>query len=159
MRIYPNLIFLGVFFVFLFVPATHAAGGELIQPTRTLKSAENLPGELSVFSEPAGLDVFLNHSKIGKSPILSMKVTPGTYSLKVGDAETQILVMPGKPLRLSLFKGTFIELEAKKKETIHKPETETGGKKPAESAREQQKEYQPQYEPGYWPLKPNGPIK
>jgi hypothetical protein len=158
MRIYPNLLFLSLFCVFLSLPATRAVGGELIPPTRTLKSAEKLPGELSVFSEPSGLDVFLDHLKIGKSPILSMKVTPGTHSLKVGDSKTQIDVMPGKSLRLSLFKGRFITLKAQKKEAVQKPETETAGKKPAESA-QKQKEYQPQYDPGYWPLKPNGPIK
>ena len=158
MRIYPNLIILGVFCVFLSLPATRAGSGELIQPTQTLKSAEKLPGELSVFSEPSGLDVFLNHLKIGKSPILSMKVTPGTYTLKVGEAKTRIDVLPGKSLRLSLFKGTFITLKATEKEAIQKPEAKTAEKKPAEST-PKQKEYQPQYEPGYWPLKPNGPIK
>ena len=157
MRIYSNLLILGVFCMFV-VPATHAVGGELIQPTRALKSSEKLPGELSVFSEPSGLDVFLNHSKIGKSPILSMKVTPGTYSLKVGSSQTRIHVLPGKPLRLSLFKGTFITLKAKEKETIQKPEAKTAGKKPAESAQEQKGNH-PEYDPAYWPMKPNGPIK
>ena len=158
MRIYSNLLFLGVFCIFLSIPATHAVGGELIQPTRALKSSEKLPGELSVFSEPSGLDVFLNHAKIGKSPILSMKVTPGTYSLRVGDSETKIDVMPGKPLKLSLFKGTFITLKTKEKATVQKKKQETAEKKPTKSAREQ-KGYQPEYDPGYWPLNPNGPIK
>ena len=156
MKIFSKLCLMGLFLIFLFVGA--AVGGELIQPTRTLKSAEKLPGELSVFSEPSGLDVFLNHSKIGKSPILSMKVTPGTYSLKVGDSETQIDVMPGKPLRLSLFKGSFIKLKEEKKEAVQKQKQETAEKKPAESAQEQ-KGYQPQYDPAYWPMNPNGPIK
>lgn len=158
MKIYPNLLILGIFFVLFVVPATHAVGGELIQPTRTLKSAEKLPGTLSVFSEPSGLDVFLNHSKIGKTPILSMKVTPGSHSLKVKDTETQIDVIPGKSLRLSLFKGTFIRIQEQEKETIQKPEKETTGKKPAESSREG-RGYRPEYDPAYWPLKPNGPIK
>jgi len=158
MRIYPNLLVLSIFFVFLFIPSTHAVGGDLIQPTRTLKSAEKLPGELSVFSEPSGLDVFLNHLKIGTSPILSMKVTPGTYSLNVGDSKTRIHVLPGKPLMMSLFKGTFIQLKAKEKEKIKKSKTETEGKKPAQVSSEE-KGYQPKYDPAYWPLKPNGPIK
>ena len=158
MRIYSNLLFLGVFFIFLLVPTIHVDGGELIQPTRALKSTEKLPGELSVFSEPSGLDVFLDHSKIGKSPISSMKVTPGTYSLKVGDSETKINVMPGKPLKLSLFKGTFITLKTKEKATVQKKKQETAEKKPTKSAREQ-KGYQPEYDPAYWPMKPNGPIK
>jgi PEGA domain len=158
MRICSNLLIRCIFFVFLFVPAIRAAGGELIQPTRTLKSAEKLPGELSVFSEPSGLDVFLNQSKIGKSPILSLKLTPGTYSLKVGDSKTQIDVMPAKALRLSLFKGTFIKIKEHEKDVIQKPKKETEGKKPVESA-QGKKGYHPEYDPGYWPLKPNGPIK
>jgi PEGA domain len=158
MRIYLNPIILGIICLFLIVPATHVAGGELIQPTRTLKSTEKLPGELSVFSEPSGLDVFLDHSKIGKSPILTMKVTPGTYSLRVGDTETQIDVMPGKPLRLSLFKGTFIKLKEQEKQSIQKPKTEAAEKKSAEPAREK-KGHRPEYDPAYWPMKPNGPIK
>jgi len=158
MRIYAKLNIFCFFFAFLFVAATFAAGGELIQPTRTLKSSEKAPGTLSVFSEPPGLDVFLNQSKIGKTPILSMEVTPGAYSLKVKDVETKIHVIPGKSLRLSLFKGSFIQLSEPKKKTVQKPETETTEKKPAESARKQ-KGYQPQYDPGYWPLKPGGPIK
>jgi len=159
MRILPNLIALGIFFfIVLCVPLPHAVGGELIQPTRALKSAEKLPGELSVFSEPSGLDVFLNHSNIGTSPILSMKVTPGTYILKVGDSKTRIHVMPGKPLRMSLFKGTFIKIKEPEKQPIQKPKTKAAEKKPAEPAREE-KGYQPEYDPAYWPLKPNGPIK
>ena len=158
MKIFPKLLFLCLFPVFLFGTVTFAVGGELIQPTRTLKSAEKLPGELSVFSEPPGLDVFLNQSKIGKTPILFMEVTPGTYSLKVKDAETQIYVIPGKSLRLSLFKDKFVQFKEQQEESIQKPEKETAEKKPAESAREK-KEYQPEYDPGYWPLKPSGPIK
>jgi 1-acyl-sn-glycerol-3-phosphate acyltransferase len=158
MRNVPNLIVLCIFVIVLCVPLPHATGGELIQPTRTLKSAEKVPGELSVFSEPSGLDVFLNHSKIGTSPILSIKVTPGTYSLKVGDSKTQIHVMPGEPLRLSLFKGTFIKIKEKEKERIQKPETEDRGKRSVESTRKE-RSYQPEYDPGYWPLTPNGPIK
>jgi len=158
MRIFPKLLFLGLFPVFLFGVVMFAVSGELIQPTRTLQSSKKMPGKLSVFSEPSGLDVFLNHSKIGKTPILSMKVASGTYRLRVGDSKTQIDVMPGKSLRLSLFKGTFITLKAPKKEAAQKPATETAEKKPAQPS-PGKKEYQPQYDPGYWPLKPNGPIK
>ena len=159
MRIFPKLFFLGLFLAFLFVVATHAVSKELIQPTRTLQSSEKTPGTLSVFSEPPGLDVFLNHSKIGKTPILSMEVTPGTHILKVKDSETEIYVMPGKTLRLSLFKGTFIEVKEQEKETIQKPEENVAEeKKPAETT-EEKEGYQPKYDPAYWPLKPNGPIK
>jgi hypothetical protein len=158
MRIYPNLCILVIFYALLFVPAPHAVGGELIQPTRTLKSAEKLPGRLSVFSEPSGLDVFLNHSKIGKTPISFMEVAPGRHSLKVNDTETQIYVTPGKSLRLSLFKGTFIKVEEPERETIQNPDKKISGTIPAQASQEK-RGYQPEYDPAYWPLKPNGPIK
>jgi len=148
MRIIPKLFFLGLFLAFLFVAATHAVSKELIKPTRTLQSSEKTPGRLSVFSEPPGLDVFLNHSKIGKTPILSMEVTPGAHTLKVKGSETEIYVMPGKSLRLSLFKGTFIEVKEKEKEAIQKPEEDAAEKKPAEPT-EEKAGYQPKYEPSY----------
>ena len=87
-----------------------------------------------------------------------MEVTPGTHHLKVEDAKTEIYVIPGKSLRLSLFKGTFIEVKEKEKETIQKPEEATAEKKPAEPT-EEKTGYQPKYDPAYWPLKPGGPIK
>jgi hypothetical protein len=158
MRIFPKLLLLVFFLGLLFVAVTQAVSEELIKPTRTLKSSETRPGTLSVFSEPPGFDVFLNLTNIGKTPILSMEVTPGTHSLKVKDSETDIYVIPGKSLRLSLFKGTFIEVKEQKKETIQKPKTDTSEQKTVEPAQEKTG-YQPKYDPAYWPLKPGGPIK
>jgi hypothetical protein len=158
LKSFPKLLFLGPFLIFLFIAVPLAVSGELIQPTRTLQSSEKTPGKISVFSEPPGLDVFLNQSKIGKTPILFMEVKPGTYNLKVKAAETQIYVNPGESLRLSLFKDSFIHVKEQQEETIQKPEKETAGKKPDEPA-QKKKEYQPEYDPGYWPLKPGGPIK
>ena len=158
MRIFPKVLFLGFFLVFLFVAVPLAGSKELIKPTRTLQSSEKTPGKLSVFSEPPGLDVFLNQSNIGKTPILSMEVTPGAHNLKVETSETEIYVIPGKSLRLSLFKGTFIEIKEKEKEMIQKTEKDTVEKKTTEP-KEEKTGYQPKYEPSYWPLKPGGPIK
>ena len=158
MRIFSKLSFLGLFLVFLFVAVTSVISGELIKPTRTLQSSEKIPGSLSVFSEPPGLDVFLNRSNIGKTPILSMEVEPGTHTLKVEASETEIYVLPGKPLRLSLFKGTFVEVKEPEKEAIQKPEETVSEKKPVESP-EEKTGYQPKYDPAYWPLNPSGPIK
>jgi hypothetical protein len=75
MRIFPKLILLGVFLVFLFVAVPFSVSGELIEPTRTIQSSEKAIGRISVFSEPPGLDVFLNNSKIGKTPIVPMDVS------------------------------------------------------------------------------------
>ena len=157
MRFYSKLLFV-LSLVFLFVTVTLAVGGELIKPTRTLQSSEKIPGNLSVFSEPPGLDVFLDQSNIGKTPIFSMEVTSGTHSLKVKDTETEIYVMPGKDLRLSMFKDTFIEVKEQEKKALQKPEETVSEKKSAEPA-EEKTGYQPKYDPAYWPLRPSGPIK
>jgi hypothetical protein len=87
-----------------------------------------------------------------------MEVTPGAHNLKVETSETEIYVIPGKSLRLSLFKGTFIEIKEKEKEMIQKTEEDTVEKKTTEP-KEEKTGYQPKYEPSYWPLKPGGPIK
>ena len=73
-------------------------------------------------------------------------------------SETEVYIIPGKSLRLSLFKGTFVEVKEQEKEAIKKPEEGTTGKKPAEPT-EEKTGYQPKYDPASWPLKPGGPIK
>ena len=97
-------------------------------------------------------------SFIGKTPVIAMEVKAVTYSLEVHNAKTQIYVIPGKSLRLSLFKNTFINVKEPKKEKIQNPAESTSGKNPVES-KEEKTGYQPQFDPNYWPLKPNGPIK
>ena len=158
MRIFPKLCLMGFFLVSLFVGVAVTVGGELVQPTRTLQSSEKSPGSLSVFSEPPGLEVFLDRSNIGKTPIHAVEVTPGTHSLKVKDTETEISVLPGKPLRLSWFKGKFIEVKEPEKEVIQKPEETVSEKKSVEPTQEKTG-YEPKYDPAYWPMKPGGPIK
>jgi hypothetical protein len=157
MRIFPQLFFLSVFLVFLFVAVTFSTSGELIEPTRTLESLENEIGKISVFSEPPGLDVFLNNSKIGKTPIISMEVETGTHRLKIEDSEKEIYVESGKSLQLSLYKGAFIEI--KEKETPQKQEETATEKREAAKPAEEKTGYEPKYEPFYWPLNPSGPIK
>ena len=157
MRIFPKLFLMGLFLIFVFVVVTHAVGGELIQPTRTLQSSEKSPGNLSVFSEPSGLEVFLDQSNIGKTPIHDVEVTPGPHRLRVKDTENEIHVIPGKPIRLSWFKGTFIKIKEPEKEVIQKPEKTISEKKSIEPTQEKTG-YEPKYDPAYWPLKPGGPI-
>jgi hypothetical protein len=156
MRIFLKLFIISLFL--MFVVAAVAVGGELIQPTRTLQSSERSSGNLTVFSEPPGLEVFLDQSNIGKTPIHAVEVTPGPHSLRVKDTENEIHVIPGKPLRLSWFKGTFIKIKEPEKEVIQKPEETVSKKTPVEPTKEQ-KGYEPKYDPAYWPLKPGGPIK
>ena len=143
--------------VFLMIQSL-CISAELIDPSRTLKNHQKPMGRLSVVSEPPGLDVFLDQSNICKTPIFSVEIISGTHSLRVKDTETEIYILPNKPLRLSLFKGTFIEVKKKEKEATLKTEEGTKEKNPARPTQENTR-YQPEYDPAYWPLKPGGPIK
>ena len=50
---------------------------DLIEPSRTLEGKKQNVGKLSVFSDPPGLDVFLDGVDIGKTPIFLKEVTTG----------------------------------------------------------------------------------
>ena len=102
----------------LLLIADLSAASDLIEPSRTLKSAANEPGNLAILSEPPDLNVTLDKTLIGKTPIFLEDVKPGTYQLKVKDSETTIYVEPGKTLQISLFKGQFINIQAKEKEPV-----------------------------------------
>ena len=105
--------------VFLLLLMAHLSpASDLIEPSRTLKSAANEPGNLAILSEPPDLNVTLDKTLIGKTPIFLEDVKPGTYQLKVKDSETTIYVEPGKTLQISLFKGQFINIAAKEKEPV-----------------------------------------
>ena len=105
--------------VFLLLLMAHLSpASDLIEPSRTLKSAANEPGNLAILSEPPDLNVTLDKTLIGKTPIFLEDVKPGTYQLKVKDSETTIYVEPGKTLQISLFKGQFINIPAKEKEPV-----------------------------------------
>lgn len=143
----------------IFIAVGFSISGELIEPTRTIQKPEKAAGRISVFSEPPGLDVFLNNLMIGKTPILSMVVEQGTYNLKVKDSKKEIYVMPGKSLRLSLYKGHFIEIQEKEIEPPQKSEEKATEKIDTAEPEEKKTEYEPTFEPYYWPMNPSGPIK
>ena len=102
----------------LLLIANLSAAADLIGPSRTLKTAANEPANLDVLSEPPNLDVTLDDTFIGKTPIFLPDVKPGTYQLRVRDSETTIYVEPGSTLRISLFKGEFINIPVKKAEPV-----------------------------------------
>jgi len=129
---------------------------ELIAPTRKLDSEKVLMEKLSVFSEPPGLDVILDGSEFGKTPIISREVASGAHIIRIQDSETKIFVTPGKPLQYSWFKGSLIEIPEKKKE-VQQPKTEDV-KTPQNKKSEQRAEKEIELEPLYWPLNPRGPI-
>ena len=121
-----SMVLLAFFLSYLLFVTPLCFGGELIAPTRTLRDGEEATGRVSVFSEPIGLDAFLDGSNIGKTPVWLKSVEPGLHTLKVKDSETKIHVLPGKTLQVSLFKGSFIRTvkEEKKVEKQPAPEEE-----------------------------------
>ena len=157
MRILPKLISLCIFLVFLSGAIT-SKSGELIEPTRTLQTSGVAIGRISVYSEPPGLDVFLDNSKIGETPIVSLALEPGSHNLKVKDSKKDIFIMPGKFLRISLYKGNFIEIPEKEKEIPQKLKKITEKRKTTEPT-QKKTGYKPVYEPFYWPMDPSGPIE
>jgi len=156
MKIKLNLM---IFFVFVYVSLMIqplSVFAELIEPSRTLESSQKTSGKISVFSEPPDLDVYLDDSKIGKTPVISKEVTPGVHILRIKDTEKEITILSGKSLQLSLFKNSLIEIPEKKAKSPTQPKSEE--KKPDEPTREKT-ENEPKYDPLYWPLNPIAPIR
>jgi hypothetical protein len=158
MRILPKLISLGIFLVFYLVAIT-SKSGELIEPTRTLQSSRVANGKISVYSEPDGLDVFLDNLKIGETPIVSLNIEPGSHNLKVKDLEKEIFIMPDKSLRITLYKGNFIEIPEKEREIPQQLEKNITEKRKTTEPTPKKTGYKPVYEPFYWPMNPSGPIE
>jgi len=131
------------------------ASGELVQPTRTLDGGENQTGQLSVFSEPPKMDVYLDGEKIGVTPVFSHVVSSGRHLLQVGEAEKKLNILSGKSQQFSIYKGRLIQIPEKPKQpqksksdekpVIEKEQPETGGDKGLPP-------------PNYFPLNPKGPI-
>jgi hypothetical protein len=104
----------------------------LIEPTRSLEGPRIPLGRLTVVSEPPDLEVFLDDSQIGQSPVWLKEVKAGAHKVRVQDSEWEVYVEPGKTLILSFFKGAFIHVSPEK-ETAERlgPEAEkpTEGRK------------------------------
>ena len=149
----PALLLVSLFFAVPF-----CLGGELIEPTRTPLSAERNSGRISVLSEPPGLDVFLDNSKIGQTPISSVEVNAGIHKLRVKDSEAEIFIKPDTSLELTLYKGSFIEIP-KKEEEGEALKKSGEGKSTKGVKTSEPKEESKEYEPLYWPLNPRGPIR
>jgi hypothetical protein len=150
------LLFPVLFFaIFMCIPLRTTA--ELIEPTRTLKGEEEPAGKLSVFSEPPQLNVTLDGTEIGKTPIISKDIKPGIHVLRVRDTEKSIVVESGKPLHLSWFKGSFISVPIEKNESEESQEKQEE-EKPTAAKKKEPSESKDNLRPLYWPLNPRGPI-
>ena len=134
-----------------------AFASDLIEPTRTLSGMDHNAGKLFVSSEPPGLKVYMDETLIGETPVELQALEPGVHVIQVKDSEIEIYVEPGKSVKLSWFKGAFIEIpaaakEARKQKNGEKKEVPQK-EKPEKSAKKID------LEPLYWPLNPRGPIK
>jgi len=136
----PMLFLAGFFAISVFNLA--ALQAELIEPTRSLKTAGEEPGRLTVFSEPPGLNVKLDKASVGQTPMRIEGVGPGTHQLQVGESTTEIDIEPGQTFHISLFKNRFIQFQLAKKEAAQPsgPEkTSTAETRLPEPSAEQQK--------------------
>jgi hypothetical protein len=133
---------------------------ELIEPTRTLQGTLHQPGLLSVYSEPPGLDVWVDGKSTGKTPLISFQLPAGEHLLRLGDTELKISIAPEKAAAYSWFKGTLIEVaEPSETQGVVTAADSRTGKKTTPKVPEpvQKKELRPN-DPFYWPLNPRGPI-
>ncbi|MGD9228717.1 MAG: PEGA domain-containing protein [Desulfobacterales bacterium] len=147
--------FLNTGFLLLLITDMSLAS-DLIEPTRTLNSTGISVGALTVSSEPPGLDVRMDGTVIGETPVELQAVAPGIHVIQVKDSEIEIYVDPGKSIKLSWFKGAFIKIPAEVKES-HKQQI--GEKKEApRKEKPEQSAKKMDLQPLYWPLNPRGPI-
>lgn len=109
------VVFLTGFFTIIVLNFTTLQAG-LIEPTRSLKTTAEDPGQLTVFSEPPGLSIKLDGSFVGQTPMRINAVDPGTHQLQVRESVTDIYVEPGQMFHISLFKNKFIQFQVAKKD-------------------------------------------
>ena len=131
------------------------ASGELVQPTRTLDGGENQTGQLSVFSEPPKMDVYLDGKKIGITPVFSQVVSSGSHLLQVGEAEKELYILSDKLQQFSVYKGRIIEIPGKS----NQPERSKADERPhVEKEKPETGKDKGLPPPNYFPLNPKGPI-
>lgn len=87
---------------------------ELIEPTRT--PSTEAPAQLTVTSEPPRLTVEVDGQPVGATPLRNHRVAAGKHKLRVGEAEADILLRPGKQVLISVFKGEIIDLSRRLEE-------------------------------------------
>lgn len=120
---------------------------DLIPPTRTLESSAERLGTLTVVSEPPNLEVFLDGSEVGHTPVWLKYVKPGMHNLRVGDSQIDVYAQPGRTRILSFFHGSFIEVPEEKeapKQKESEPEKQPEGRKGIKgSAEESEKNLTP----------------
>jgi hypothetical protein len=129
---------------------------DLIEPTQTLSSRDSKVGNLSVFSEPPGLEVRMDGTVIGKTPVEVKAVESEVHVIQVKGSEIDIYVRPGESVKLSWFKGSFIKIPVEVEEARQQQNGEKKEVPPKEKSEQSAKKVDLQ--PLYWPLDPKGHI-
>ena len=134
-KMYKLALFLTGFFTIIVLNFSALQAG-LIEPTRSLKATAENPGQLTVFSEPPGLNIKLDGKFVGQTPMRINAVDPGTHQLQVGESVTDIYLAPGQPFHISLFKNKFIQFQVAKKEASEAGKTLTSTTAPPKPSSE-----------------------
>jgi len=153
-----NLILLFGFVSVFLIMQPLSVFAELIKPSRTLEGQQKPMGRLTVYSEPPGLDVLLDDINIGKTPVISKELAPGTHVLRIKETEKEIVILPETFLRISYYKDSLIEIPEKKIEVPTQPEPKEQPKSPEKKPEDSKKEKK-QLDPFYFPTNPSGPIR
>jgi hypothetical protein len=140
----------------LLLVAELSPASDLIGPSRTLKSVDNRVGSLTISSNPTMLDVKMDGAAIGETPVVLQDVEPGIHVIQVQDAETEIYVGPGKSIKLSWFKGRFIEIPVEVKKVPEQPVSPK--KEVARKEKSEPSDKEIKLEHFYWPINPKGQI-
>jgi hypothetical protein len=114
-KMYKLVVFLTGFFTIIVLNFSTLQAG-LIEPTRSLKATAEDPGQLTIFSEPPGLNIKLDGTSVGQTPMRINAVDPGNHQLQVGESVTEIDIEPGQSFHISLFKSKFVRFQVTKKE-------------------------------------------
>jgi hypothetical protein len=146
-----------IFAIVLLYGSSAVWSADLIAPSRSLGGSIDEKATLSVSSEPPGLSVTLDGTVIGKTPVIEEEIEPGSHVVRIADSEAQIYASSGKSIKLSWFKGTFIEMPIKKADDRPQPQPKVVEKKPKPKT-EVPKKKTGKYDPAYWPTNPTGPI-
>jgi hypothetical protein len=98
----------------------------------------------------------MDGTAIGETPFEQQAVEPGVHVIQVKASEIEIYVKPGESVKLSWFKGSFIEIPAEVEDARKQPNGEKKGVTQKEKQEPSAKKMD--LEPLYWPLNPKGHI-
>jgi len=133
------------------------ATADLIGPSRTLDGQSQPKSQLSVFSEPPEIEAILDGASVSATPVINMQLEPGTHKLQVENSKLEFYIAPGQSLRLSYFKGKFINLPDDRQSDEKSAEL-PANQRPATRSTKMPSQESDEFHPNYWPFNPSGQI-